>query len=144
IWYTIGRIQFIVPLERAPLRAWRGGGHRPNANCGFSSLQNSRHAGPSRIEPLSEEQPTTDQLQGHKLDLGGKRVLVVGLARSGRAAAHAFQQRGSVVTVNDLRPPVAFASEIPELLNAKIGLELGLHRLETFLRQDLIVVSPGV
>jgi UDP-N-acetylmuramoylalanine--D-glutamate ligase len=30
------------------------------------------------------------------------------------------------------------------LLRAKIGLELGLHRQETFLRQDLIVVSPGV
>ena len=93
---------------------------------------------------MSKEQRTTDQEQGPKVDLRDKRVLVVGLARSGRAAAHAFRQRGSVVTVNDVRPPAAFASEIPEMLNAKIGLELGLHRLETFLRQDLIVVSPGV
>jgi UDP-N-acetylmuramoylalanine--D-glutamate ligase len=93
---------------------------------------------------LSREQRTTDQARGPKFDLHGKRVLVVGLARSGRAAAHALQQHGGVVTVTDLRPPAAFATEIPELLNAKIGVELGLHRLETFLRQDLIVVSPGV
>jgi UDP-N-acetylmuramoylalanine--D-glutamate ligase len=33
---------------------------------------------------------------------------------------------------------------MPELLAAKIGLELGLHRQETFLRSDFIVVSPGV
>jgi UDP-N-acetylmuramoylalanine--D-glutamate ligase len=92
---------------------------------------------------LSREQQT-DQTRGPKFDLHGKRVLVVGLARSGRAAAHALRQRGGVVTVTDLRPPAAFASEIPELLKAKIGVELGLHRLETFLRQDIIVVSPGV
>jgi UDP-N-acetylmuramoylalanine--D-glutamate ligase len=93
---------------------------------------------------LSQEQRTTDEARGPKVALRGKRVLVVGLARSGHAAARAFQQQGSVVTVSDLRPPAAFASVIPELLNARIGLELGLHRLETFLRQDLIVVSPGV
>jgi UDP-N-acetylmuramoylalanine--D-glutamate ligase len=69
---------------------------------------------------------------------------VVGLARSGRAAAQALRRRGAVVTVTDSRPPATFADVIPELLSAKIGLELGLHRLETFLRQDFIVVSPGV
>jgi UDP-N-acetylmuramoylalanine--D-glutamate ligase len=93
---------------------------------------------------LSEEQRTRGEAREAKVDLRGKHVLVVGLARSGRAAAHAFRRQGSVVTVSDLRPPAAFASEIPELVSAKIGLELGLHRLETFLRQDLIVVSPGV
>jgi len=93
---------------------------------------------------LDQEQRTRRDAHEPKFDFRGKRVLVVGLARSGRAAARVFQQRGGVVTVNDSRPPAAFASEIPELLSAKIGLELGLHRLETFLRQDLIVVSPGV
>jgi UDP-N-acetylmuramoylalanine--D-glutamate ligase len=74
----------------------------------------------------------------------GKRVLVVGLARSGRAAADLLHRRGAVVMVSDSRPPWSFAQDIPELLAAKIGLEFGEHGVETALAQDLIVVSPGV
>ncbi len=74
----------------------------------------------------------------------GKRALVVGLARSGRAAADLLHRRGAVVMVSDSRPPWSFAHEIPELLSAKIGLEFGQHGVETALGQDLIVVSPGV
>ena len=77
-------------------------------------------------------------------DVTGKRVLVVGFARSGKAVARCFSQRGTVVTVSDSRPPWAFEAEIRELMAHKIGLELGQHREETFLQQDLIVVSPGV
>lgn len=77
-------------------------------------------------------------------DLRGKRVLVVGLARSGQAAAHCLRHRGALVTVTDTKPPSVFQDVIPELLAQKVGLELGLHRDETFLQQDLIVVSPGV
>jgi UDP-N-acetylmuramoylalanine--D-glutamate ligase len=76
-------------------------------------------------------------------DLTGKRVLVVGLARSGRAAAVCLAKRGAVVTVTDLKPPAAFKQEIAELMPYKVGLELGAHREETFLAQSLIVVSPG-
>ena len=39
------------------------------------------------------------------MDLAGKRVLVVGLARSGRAAAASLAKRGAVVTVTDSKPP---------------------------------------
>jgi len=78
------------------------------------------------------------------MDVQGKRALVVGLARSGRAAARILSGKGAVVTVTDMRPPSSFPEEIPELTRQKIGLELGLHREQTFLRQDLIVVSPGV
>src|SRR5215469_10698067 len=73
----------------------------------------------------------------------GKRVLVVGLARSGRAAAEFFHGRGAVVTVSDTRPPWAFGSEISDLLARKIGVEFGQHAADTFLRQDLVVTSPG-
>lgn len=77
-------------------------------------------------------------------DPRGKRILVVGFARSGRAALDFFRRRGAVVTISDSRPPWTFADEIPELLAAKMGLEFGEHGRETFLRQDAIVVSPGV
>ncbi len=78
------------------------------------------------------------------MDVIGKRVLVVGFARSGRAVARCLSRRGAVITVTDTRPPWAFEAEIRDLMAHKVGLELGQHREETFLQQDLIVISPGV
>ena len=77
-------------------------------------------------------------------DVRGKRVLVVGLARTGRATARCLQRHGAQVTVTDSRPPYELRADIAELLALKIGMELGLHREATFLAQDLIVASPGV
>jgi UDP-N-acetylmuramoylalanine--D-glutamate ligase len=77
-------------------------------------------------------------------DLRGKRVLVVGLARSGHAAALSLRRHGAVVTVTDIRPPHTFQAMLPELMAQKIGLELGSQREEIFLRNDLVVISPGV
>jgi UDP-N-acetylmuramoylalanine--D-glutamate ligase len=78
------------------------------------------------------------------MDVRGKRVLIVGLARSGREAARCMAARGATVMVSDCRPPSAFQNEIRQLSAQKIGLELGQHLEATFLTQDLIVVSPGV
>jgi UDP-N-acetylmuramoylalanine--D-glutamate ligase len=93
---------------------------------------------------LNKERRASEEARGPKVEVRGKRALVVGLARSGRAAARALQRHGAVITVTDSRPPAAFAAEIPDLLSGKIGLELGLHRQHTFLQQDFIVVSPGI
>src|ERR1700722_16683070 len=78
------------------------------------------------------------------IDLKGKRVLVVGLARTGLATAIFCAARGAHVTATDERA-AAQLGDVPETLRA-LGcvLELGGHRPETFLRQDLIVPSPGV
>jgi UDP-N-acetylmuramoylalanine--D-glutamate ligase len=70
--------------------------------------------------------------------------LVVGLGKSGLAAAMFLKARGALVTVSDSRSAVALAGEIPALLDAGIMVEAGGHGLLTFRRQDLIVVSPGV
>jgi UDP-N-acetylmuramoylalanine--D-glutamate ligase len=78
------------------------------------------------------------------MDVQNKRVLVVGLARSGLAAARALARRGAVVTVTDNKPPAEFREVIPQLIKEKVGLELGSQRLETFLRHQIIVISPGV
>lgn len=78
------------------------------------------------------------------MELRNKRVLVVGLARSGRAVASRLVREGAVVTVTDRRAPSSFDVILHELMEQKIGLELGIHREETFLNQDLVVVSPGV
>ena len=78
------------------------------------------------------------------MELKNKRVLVVGLGKSGVAAALFLRDRGARVTVSDTRSAQALAKEIPALLEAGIAVEAGGHGLLTFRRQDLIVVSPGV
>jgi UDP-N-acetylmuramoylalanine--D-glutamate ligase len=79
-----------------------------------------------------------------RMELKGKKVLVVGLGKSGLAAALFLRRRGAQVTVSDLRSAEALSKEIPSLLEAGIVVEAGGHGLLTFRRQDLIVVSPGV
>src|SRR5271163_4946300 len=78
------------------------------------------------------------------MELKNKRVLVVGLGKSGRAAALFLRDRGARVTVSDARSVAALEKEIPALLDAGIMVEAGGHGLLTFRRQDLIVISPGV
>ena len=78
------------------------------------------------------------------MELKGKKVLVVGLGKSGLAAALFLRRRGAQVTVSDVRSAEALARDIPALLEEGIMVETGGHGLLTFRRQDLIVVSPGV
>jgi UDP-N-acetylmuramoylalanine--D-glutamate ligase len=78
------------------------------------------------------------------MDLKNKRVLVVGLGKSGLSAAMFLRGQGARVTVSDTRSAVALEKEIPALLEAGIMVESGGHGLLTFRRQDLIVISPGV
>jgi UDP-N-acetylmuramoylalanine--D-glutamate ligase len=78
------------------------------------------------------------------MELKGKKVLVVGLGKSGLAAALFLRRRGAQVTVSDIRSAEALAKDIPGLLDEGINVEAGGHGLLTFRRQDLIVVSPGV
>jgi UDP-N-acetylmuramoylalanine--D-glutamate ligase len=78
------------------------------------------------------------------MELKGKKVLVVGLGKSGLAAALFLRHRGAHVTVSDVRSAEALAKDIPALLDEGIMVEAGGHGLLTFRRQDLIVVSPGV
>src|ERR1700761_6512593 len=77
------------------------------------------------------------------MDLANKRVLVVGLGKSGLAAARFLKEKGARVTVSDSRQATVIP-ELPSLLDQGIMVETGSHGLLTFRRQDLIVVSPGV
>lgn len=78
------------------------------------------------------------------MELNGKRVLVVGLGRSGVASALFLQSRGAKVTVSDAKSEDQLREQIPTLLDAGIAVETGAHGERTFRNQDLIVVSPGV
>ena len=78
------------------------------------------------------------------MDLKDKRVLVVGLGKSGVASAQFLKAHGARVTVSDTKSGDDLRNEIPALLDHGITVETGGHGERTFRGQDLIVVSPGV
>jgi UDP-N-acetylmuramoylalanine--D-glutamate ligase len=78
------------------------------------------------------------------VDLNNKRVLVVGLGKSGVASALFLNARGAHVTVSDSKTEDQLREGIPILLDHGIAVETGGHGDRTFREQDLIVVSPGV
>jgi UDP-N-acetylmuramoylalanine--D-glutamate ligase len=78
------------------------------------------------------------------MELANKKVLVVGLGKSGVASALFLKSRGAVVTVSDAKPQQQLGSELSLLLDHGIAIEAGGHGERTFREQDLIVVSPGV
>lgn len=76
-----------------------------------------------------------------QFSVAGSRVVVVGAARSGLAAAELLARRGARVTVSEMRKTVG---QVNALRAADIAVELGGHRVETLRAADLIVLSPGV
>ena len=77
------------------------------------------------------------------MESAGKKITVVGLARSGAGAARLLADRGAVVTVTDSKAAGELA-DIVSTLPASVRLCLGSHPDAIFSDADLIVVSPGV
>src|SRR5271155_2922873 len=88
--------------------------------------------------------PVTDHWPLLLMELKDKRVLVVGLGKSGVASALFLKAHGARVTVSDTKSGDELHNEIPALLHHGIAVETGGHGERTFRGQDLIVVSPGV
>jgi UDP-N-acetylmuramoylalanine--D-glutamate ligase len=78
------------------------------------------------------------------IDLAGKRLLVVGLARTGIVTSLFAAGYGALVTATDEKPESEMRETAERLRAAGVKLELGSHGAEAFAQQDLIVVSPGV
>ena len=79
------------------------------------------------------------------LQLHHKQVLVVGLARSGVAAANLLLSQGAHVHVTDHRKPGdSFRDDLKQKLQGEVETTLGRHRAADFLQADLIILSPGV
>jgi UDP-N-acetylmuramoylalanine--D-glutamate ligase len=78
------------------------------------------------------------------IELRNKRVLVVGLARTGVATALFCAARGARVSATDTRAESEFGDSVASLRAAGVHLEFGGHRQEMALNADLIVPSPGV
>jgi len=79
------------------------------------------------------------------VELSHKKVLVVGLGKSGLSAARYLSKEGAMVTVSDLKEEAELdRALLHEALQLGIDLETGRHRQQTFLNADMIIVSPGV
>ena len=79
------------------------------------------------------------------VELKNKRVLVVGLARTGVATSTFCAARGAAVTATDSRSEADVGEELSAKLRAAgVNLDLGGHQEQKFLQQDLIIPSPGV
>ncbi len=78
------------------------------------------------------------------IELRNKRVLVVGLARTGVATVLFCAARGARVMATDTRTEKELSDAIAMLQKAGVALELGGHRQELILDSDLIIPSPGV
>ncbi|MFY9943095.1 MAG: UDP-N-acetylmuramoyl-L-alanine--D-glutamate ligase [Desulfobacterales bacterium] len=78
------------------------------------------------------------------IEVSQKAVLVVGLGKSGEAAARFLVHRGARVTVTDQSPAVQIGERAAALERLGVRLELGGHSPASFAAADLIVLSPGV
>ncbi|HKV05888.1 MAG TPA: UDP-N-acetylmuramoyl-L-alanine--D-glutamate ligase [Candidatus Acidoferrales bacterium] len=77
-------------------------------------------------------------------DLAGKRVLVVGLARTGVVVSLFAAGHGAVVTATEEKPESELAETAAKLRAAGVNPVFGGHPASIFIEQELIVVSPGV
>lgn len=75
----------------------------------------------------------------------GKKVTVVGLAKSGQAAARLAHQLGADVRVMDCRPAAVFDKDFLAWLSSEnIAAEFEKHTDKMIQDADMVVVSPGV
>lgn len=79
-----------------------------------------------------------------KAELAGKRILVVGMARSGLAVATALADQGAHLFVSDAAPRASLTEAVGILSERQIAYECGGHTLDALAKTDLVVTSPGV
>lgn len=73
-----------------------------------------------------------------------RNILVIGMARSGQAAAALLQRHGARVTITDVKSREELLPSAEELAAAGVAVHPGGHLPADFAAADLIVISPGV
>ncbi|MGB8213195.1 MAG: UDP-N-acetylmuramoyl-L-alanine--D-glutamate ligase [Anaerolineales bacterium] len=79
-----------------------------------------------------------------KTDWNGKRVLILGVARQGLAAARWLARHGAKVSVNDRREADEMAEARSALADTPVTWVLGSHPVEILDTTDILCVSGGV
>jgi UDP-N-acetylmuramoylalanine--D-glutamate ligase len=78
------------------------------------------------------------------LDVNGKKILIVGAARSGIACAKFLAKRGATVALNDAKPLEKWNAEALALKTEGVGLLPGETPSWLLDQIELVIVSPGV
>lgn len=78
------------------------------------------------------------------MNFKNKKVLVIGMARSGIAAAQVLSKRGALVTACDIKTPDMIQDTIDQLIRSNIEVWAGSYPDVRKGSYDLVVVSPGV
>ena len=78
------------------------------------------------------------------MDLAGKKVLIIGAARSGIAAAQFLTVHGAIVALNDQKPLDKWSEQALALKETGVGLLPGEPPTWLLDQLDVVVVSPGV
>ncbi len=78
------------------------------------------------------------------MNFKGKKILVVGLARTGVATARFLLEKGASVKVSEMKLPEELKAALEALRGLPVEWEMGGHTFPFFLDAELIVVSPGV
>ncbi|MCP5101334.1 MAG: UDP-N-acetylmuramoyl-L-alanine--D-glutamate ligase, partial [Chloroflexi bacterium] len=76
--------------------------------------------------------------------LKGKQLLILGLARQGKALARFAAKTGAMVTVSDLRSPDKLTNTQAELSDLEINYVLGEHPMSLLEKTDVLAISGGV
>jgi len=78
------------------------------------------------------------------MDLKNKKITVVGLGKSGFAAALLAVKLGASVKVTDSSDSALLQERKEQLSKKGIAVELGIHSIDFIQGQDLVITSPGV
>ncbi|MBQ7257975.1 MAG: UDP-N-acetylmuramoyl-L-alanine--D-glutamate ligase [Abditibacteriota bacterium] len=77
------------------------------------------------------------------IDVKDKRFAIVGMARSGIAAANYLRELGATVSIYDMAPFVKVMDQALELMNKGVTVYCESNDIE-FDETDIVVVSPGI
>lgn len=77
-------------------------------------------------------------------ELKDKKILVVGLGKTGVSLAHFLTRHGAQVTITDHKSKPELSAQLEQLADLPLKFELGGHSPKVFMQQDLVILSPGV
>lgn len=77
-------------------------------------------------------------------ELKDKKIMVIGLAKSGVSLVRFLVSQGAKVTVSDHKSKAELSNALEQIEDLQLEYDLGGHTPKKFIEQDLIILSPGV
>src|SRR5208283_504215 len=78
------------------------------------------------------------------LSVKNKKITVLGLARSGVAAANLLYELGAQVKISDIKPKEKLNSFINQLASKDIEVSAPSDQIKDILESDMVILSPGI